>query len=83
MLSRVRAVRNLEPMRQRVAVIDKDRVVAGHARPTLDRRNDAIIGSERDGFLNAATEQCADDALMNEIIANLKLTARRPLRHAR
>src|SRR5258706_10833565 len=37
-------VRSLEQkaLVQRIAVVDEDRVVAGHARPTLDARHDGV-----------------------------------------
>ncbi len=66
-----------------VAVVDEDRVVAGHPRPPLDRGDDGLEGPDLGLRLDPPAEQRADDALVDEVVADAELPLRRPLRHAR
>src|SRR4051794_9377533 len=50
-----------ETVRERIAIIDEDRVVAGHPRPAADRGHDGRAAAHPDFLLHSAAEQRADD----------------------
>ena len=64
-------VLDLKAMREGVAVINENGVIAGHPRPALDGGYDGVIMAGACGPLNAAPEQRADDALVNKFVAHL------------
>ena len=66
-----------------IAVVDEDGVVAGHPRPALDRGDDRLVVADLRRGLDPAVEQAADDALVDEVVADLELALGGQLRHAR
>ena len=50
-------------MRQRVAVVDEDRVVAGQPRPTLDGRDDRFEGADAGGVATMAKYAAGEAAV--------------------
>src|SRR5690606_7861438 len=73
----------LESVREGVPFVDEDGVEAVHARPAGDRRLDRVAAAESGGRFDAALEKAADDALVDERVADPQLAARGELRHAR
>src|SRR3546814_11534420 len=63
----------LEPMLVGVAVVDEDGVEAGDAGPAFDAGDDRREVADLGLGLDAAVEQAADDALMDEIVADPQL----------
>ena len=66
---------HLEAMGIRIAVVDKDRIVACHAGPSTDRRNDARHVADAGLLLYAAAKDRADDALVDKFAPFLELPA--------
>src|SRR3982074_1229988 len=73
----------LEPMRERIALVDEDGVDAVLARPAGDRRHDGVVVADPRCSFDPAVEQRADDALMHELVADLAPPARPELGPAR
>ena len=71
---------HLEAVSERVAVVDEDGVEAGVPRPAGDRGDDARR-SRRPCWppLDPAVEQRADDALVDEVVADLELARGRTI----
>src|ERR1700709_1907292 len=76
------ALDDLETMRERIARIDEDRVVAMHARPSGDAGADALYIADGGVAFDAAVEQAADYAFVDEVIADTQLSLGCELRHA-
>ena len=77
------AILHLEPVGQRIAVVDEDRVVAGHARPALDRGDDGVVGARPSP--RASTRPLNSEPMMlswTKSSPTFSLPMRRPLRHA-
>src|SRR5690606_6662816 len=70
-------------MGEGVAIIDEDGVVAGHACPARDARNDRGAARDRRGGLDPSLEDRADDALVPELVAGAEPALGRELRHPR
>ena len=60
-------------MRERVAVVDEDRVQPGDSRPAFDAGNDGVEVAGGGARLDAAVKQAADDAFMHERLAQPQL----------
>src|SRR4029453_19430500 len=67
-----RPLHHLEAVLIGVAVVDEDGVVAGDARPALDRGDDGVVVADAGALLDAAVEQAADDALVDEFVVDLE-----------
>lgn len=61
---------NLEAMGQRIAIVDKDRVMADDARPATDARPDAGEIADPHLVLDPALEDGADQALLPECLTD-------------
>src|SRR5262249_20728176 len=72
----------LEAAGKRVAAVDEDRVDAVEPRPAGDARHDRAAIADLGRRLDASFEQGADDALMDEILADREPALRRELGHA-
>ncbi len=83
-LGAVRAValQDAEPFNERIAVVQKYGVVAGDPGLAGDRGDDGVVVADFRGGFDAAVEQAADDRLVDEVVADLEVTARRQLRDA-
>src|SRR3954462_5405394 len=60
-----------EAMRERITVVDEDRVQPGHASPATDRRDDGRLARNARLALHATLEQGADDRFMHKAVAGL------------
>src|SRR3546814_4616901 len=61
---------DLEAVRVGIARLDGDGVEAGDARPALDRGHDAGVVADPGLRLDAPFEEAADDALVDEAVAD-------------
>src|SRR6267154_3284981 len=74
---------HLEAVAEGVALVDENGVDAVLARPAGDARADGGDAADLRRALDAALEEAADDALMDEIVAHLELALGGEMRHAR
>src|SRR6185437_12005668 len=70
-------------MAEGIALVDEDRVDAVHARPAGDARPDGGDAAHFRRRLDAALKEAADDALMDELVAEGELALGDEMGHAR
>src|SRR5579863_5323688 len=74
---------HLEAMREGIAVVDKNGVIAGDPCPAGDARLDCRLVADPRLAFDATLKQATDDALMHVGVAGPELALGGKLRHAR